>query len=355
MHPARTLTVLGLALVGLITVGLITACETNRRNEVADHVPPPLALDGSAYETALQVELAEVSPREDPGLHNVYVLSEDVVSGSEPGGVEAFRVLRSMGIATIVSVDGKLPDEELAARFGMTYVHVPIHYSGISDDELMRLAKTFREKEAPFYVHCFHGKHRGPAAAEVGRLVLDCIPREQALAELLRCGASSSYEGLYRSIAEGRIPERDETDRYQWSFPAAHPFGGFRQTMVEISRADDSLHYLSKRGWTPGEDHPDLDASNEATKLAAALLRSSELEDVIARPAEFHGWMTDAVKASVELRDALDARAGSAGSGSSGNGSPGDVASDASMRSIDRAFDSLSQSCKACHEVYRND
>jgi hypothetical protein len=335
---------------GLTLSCLLAACAVDRRNEVTDHVPPPLALEGTAYETALQIELAETSAREDSGLYNVFTLSDSIVSGSEPEGEEAFRVLQSMGINTIVSVDGKVPNEDLATSLGMTYVHVPIHYSGISEDELTRLAKTFREKDGPFYVHCFHGKHRGPAAAAVGRLVVDGIPREQALAEMHLCGTSSSYEGLYLSIAEGHIAEREATDDYEWDFPAAHPFGGFRQAMVEISRVDDSLEYLSLNGWEPSDNHPDLDAVNEATRLASALLRSSELDDVADKPADFHSWMGDAVKASTELRDALEAWTRGSGSAALAGTDSG-----VGIDDVDRAFDALSQSCKACHEAYRND
>ena len=75
--------------------------------------------------------------------------------------------------------------------------------------------KTFRELDGPFYVHCFHGKHRGPAAAAaLGRIAVDGVPREQAIAEMRQwCGTSEKYEGLYRTIAEVLRPDaEDATD-----------------------------------------------------------------------------------------------------------------------------------------------
>lgn len=334
MHTPRTPAALALGLVGLLA-----ACEADRRSEVRDHVPPPLVVEESAYAISLEVELDEVEPRDGHGLHNVYVLSDAVVSGSEPSGEESFRELQSMGIRTILSVDGKVPNQELAERYGMTYVHVPIQYRSITDDELLRIAKTFREKETPIYVHCFHGKHRGPAAAEVGRLVIDGISREEALAEMHRGGTSKSYEGLYRVIAEGRIPTADQTESYAWSFPAAHAFEGFRQAMVEVSRIENHLELLSFNAWTPSAEHPDVDAVNEAVRLVSALQRSIEVDQVQERPADFQGWMDDAVNASVELRDALQAwRSGSG-----------------TEDAIDDAYEALSTSCTSCHAAYRND
>jgi hypothetical protein len=321
--------------------GDVVSAVHGRSSRVPAMVAPPIAsLDGSAYEAALRVALPRVPPEEETGLHNVYHLSQNIISGSEPLGEEAFQLLHDMGVRTILSVDGKVPDEELAAKYGMEYVHVPIQYRGISDDEMTRIAKTFRERDGPFYVHCYHGKHRGPAAAEIGRLVLDGITREQALAEMRQwCGTAESYEGLYRTIAGAQVPSVGETDRYAWDFPAAERASGFRELMIEVSRADDNLKYLSKHEWQPGDDHPDVDAGNESFKLADALDAAARLDEVTEKPADFVGWMQDTVEQSAALRDAI--RAVSAGTGTSA-----DVAA---------AYKLLSASCSACHDVYRND
>ncbi len=325
-----------------LTAALVcSACSTGERRSQTQPVPPPIGkLDGTAYQTAMRVQLPKVPPEDEHGLHNVYHLSESIVSGSEPRGEEAFQKLQEMGVRTILSVDGKLPDEELAARYGMRYVHVPIQYKGISQGEMLRIAKTFREQEGPFYVHCFHGKHRGPAAAEVGRIVLDGIPRDQALAEMRQwCGTAESYEGLYLSIAEGSVPDEPATRAFDWDFPAAQPLQGFRQGMIEVSRADDNSKYLSKRNWQPDAEHPDVDALNEATKLASALERCARLEEVASRPADFRGWMDEAVKGSAALRDALSAL----------------QKSEQDRAPVDQAYKRVSSACNACHDAYRND
>ena len=301
--------------------------------------PPPMQLHGTAYEAALVVELPKVPPKDRPGLHNVYALSDDIISGSEPHGEEAFAELARMGVRTILSVDGKVPDADLAAEHGMKYVHVPIQYKGITADEKARIAKTFRELDGPFYVHCFHGKHRGPAAAAIGRVVRDAVPREQAIAEMRQwCGTAQSYEGLYQTIAASPLPTAVETRAYAFDFPAAHPIGGVRQAMIEAARADDHLAYLSKREWQVDPEHPDVDALNEATKLASILERMGALDEVASKPADFRGWMTDSVRHSQELRDAI-------GAWQKGGGA---------AQGLSEAYQRLANDCKACHMVYRN-
>ena len=322
----------------LVGVTLV-ACETGGRqartaSTPVREAPPPLEGITNAYEAAGQSTLEEVAPEESAGVHNVFHLSEQVISGSEPHGDEAFERLAAMGVKTILSVDGKVPDEESAARHGMRYIHVPIHYSGISEDELVRIAKTFREAEGPFFVHCFHGKHRGPAAAAVGRMVLDGATREQALAEMRQwCGTSSKYEGLFRTVASGEMPSTASTVRYAWDFPAAHPLGGFRQAMVEVARHWDNLVALEERDWQTDPKHPDVDARNEAAKLADLFARANGLPEVQSSPEDFRDWMDTSVEEAGRLQQSLEAGEGAKAS---------------------KALRNVKQTCGSCHAGYRN-
>jgi protein tyrosine phosphatase (PTP) superfamily phosphohydrolase (DUF442 family) len=213
-----------------------------RRPGPDQDVPAPIQVTSSAYEAAAVSQLPEQAPIEYPGLHHLFWLSDDILSGAEPEGDVALEKLAEMGIKTILSVDGKAPDAETAKKLGMRYVHVPIRYRGIEQDELLKIAKTFRELEGPFYVHCYHGVHRGPAAAAVGRVVLDGAPREQAIAEMRQyCGTSSKYEGLYGAIAFGQLPSAEETQAYPFGFEAQHQFRGFRHAMVDLARSWDLI------------------------------------------------------------------------------------------------------------------
>lgn len=321
------------------SLGLVACAASRGSLAPAAKVAPPLAGFDVAYEAAEIEKLPATAPRELPGLHNLFQLSENIFSGAEPDGEESFVELQKLGVKTILSVDGKIPDAQLAARHGIRYVHVPIQYRGITHTELVQITKTFRELDGPFYVHCFHGQHRGPAAAAVGRLVLDGAPRTQALAEMRQwCGTSSKYEGLYLEIARGEIPDAEETAQYEWDFPAAHAFQGFRQAMVDISRASDNLEYLSVRDWLADAEHPDADAVNEATKLASTFAVAAELPETAAYPDDFREWLTASTQASQDLRDALRLWRNDG----------------ASREPVDALFADLQASCTACHRAYRN-
>jgi protein tyrosine phosphatase (PTP) superfamily phosphohydrolase (DUF442 family) len=315
--------------IGMISVLLLlTSCEGEKG------VPPLADLD-SAYDAAGRLKLEKSEAGEYPDLHNVFRLSDDIISGSEPHGEKALERIAKMGVKTLISVDGKVPDAATAEKLGMRYVHVPIQYRGITDDELTRIAKTFREMEGPFFVHCFHGKHRGPAAAAVGRVVLDGASRERAMAEMRQwCGTSKKYEGLYGAIASSEIPTDEDTRNYHWDFPSAQPFTGFRELMIRVSRAHDHLKLLSRRDWEEDPQHPDVDAFNEAGKLEELFERGRNLEEVKARPEDFQRWMNDSSEESGLLCDHL--------------------AKDR-KEEAGRAFDAVGNLCSKCHSAYRND
>ena len=99
------------------------------------------------------------------GLHNVFRLAPGLYSGSQPEGDAGFASLRRLGVRTVISVDGSTPDGERAERFGLRYIHLPVGYDGVPRDKAVAAAKAVRELPGPTYLHCHHGKHRGPAVA----------------------------------------------------------------------------------------------------------------------------------------------------------------------------------------------
>ena len=323
------------ALAGsILVVGVVVACAASETSRGVEAVAPPIAIEGPIYEAAAAIPLPEKNAEDVAGLHNVFHLSDDIVSGGEPDDEGALQALSKMGIKTILSVDGKVPDAATAARYGMKYVHVPIQYRGISEDELEHITKTFRELEGPFYVHCFHGKHRGPAAAAVGRLVLDGVSREQAVAEMRQyCGTSKSYEGLYATVAEAPIPDKATTEALPWDFPAAHPFEGYRQIMVATPRSFDSLTAMKENGWKATAEHPDGDPVGESAVLTSLMKQALELPETAQRPQDFREWIQTSYAKSQELHDALLA---------------------ADLAAADAAHKAVKASCTACHAAYRD-
>jgi protein tyrosine phosphatase (PTP) superfamily phosphohydrolase (DUF442 family) len=315
----------------------LAACGGGSR---AVEVAPALAVEASAYEAAARVQLAETPALDHEDLHNVFFLSENLISGAEPHSEEALERIAGWGVKTILSVDGKAPLAEAAERLGMRYVHVPIQYRGITEDELLRISKTFREQEGPFYVHCFHGKHRGPAAAAVGRLVLDGAPRDQAIAEMRQwMGTSPSYEGLYRCIAEGAMPTAEQTMAFPWDFTAQVEFEGMRGAMVFAARAHDNLKALQSGGWEVDPTHPDLVPEREAHRLMQIFERSLESDEVQAEGPAFRSMYAALVDDARSLEAALTAfRSGEADQ----------------LEPAAALMARIGQTCKACHREHRN-
>ena len=343
MSP-KTSTFLALTSAALLAAAChSTSCEAcdELASTITFEVAAPLDLDGKAYDRAMTIELPPVEPIELPGLHNLFHLSENIVSGSEPHGDEALVELAAMGIRTVVSVDGKAPDVATAEALGMRYVHVPIQYSDISTDEMLKLAKTFRELDGPFYVHCFHGKHRGPAGAMVGRLVLDGVERDEAIAEMRQyCGTSKKYEGLYRVIAAGSVPSAAETAAFDYGFDAIEKAEGVVGSMVILSRAHDNNVVMQESGWKTDPTHPDLDPINEATQLVQGYAMGQDLHEVRTAADDYRSWWDEGLAESQLLLAAVRAVAA------------GDA--DAAARA-DLHFDAVRQSCKDCHGEYRNE
>jgi protein tyrosine phosphatase (PTP) superfamily phosphohydrolase (DUF442 family)/cytochrome c556 len=336
----------------LLVIVLLAAACTSRpdppRNEVHDSVsqpavPPPLQLESSAYDAAAAYSLPKLAPKDSDGLHNVYRLSSDIISGSEPHGEAALEDIAKMGVKTVLSVDGKVPDVATAEKYGLRYVHVPIQYKGITDDQIAKIAKTFRELDGPFYVHCFHGKHRGPAAAAIGRVALDGASREEALAEMRQwCGTSSKYEGLYRTIASKDVPTAAETAKFAFDFESAHKFEGTRTAMIPMGRHWDNITALKKHGWKVDPAHPDIDPLQEATQLHQLFSACQNMPDTATYADDYHGWMQASFDGSAELVKFLtDCRAETC--------TPEEVS-----KELTAAYDIVSKSCTECHKAYRD-
>ena len=337
---SKTSTALLATLLGL---GAACAVRSPSRDELSSpEIPPPVRLEGSAYEAAARLVLADVPPGEYEGLHNVYRLSETIITGGEPADRAALEQLADWGVKTILSVDGKVPDAETARTLGMRSVHVPIQYDGIDRAELLRIAKTFRELEAPFYVHCYHGKHRGPAAAAVGRVVLDGVAREEAIAEMRQwCATSSRYEGLYAAVAVADLPTRAQTAVFGFDFAPAHSFEGLRGGMVAMARKWDLVRAGEIRGWALDPAHPDVDPLQEAELLRRIFEQLSRLEETNAWQDDFRVWLEQGREGSERLLGALSER---------GQTAP----EDAWREKAAAAFDLVAESCAGCHAAYRN-
>ncbi len=274
-----------------------------------------------------------ISPDES-GLHNVHEVVPGVYSGSAPEDAPAFEALRVMGVRSVISVDGARPDIELAQANGMRYAHVPIGYDGVGDDATAQIARALRDLDGSVYVHCHHGKHRGPAAAAVGLIALGRIDNARGAALLEASGTSPSYPGLWASVRECETLSPSEIDTALVA-PSVAPVGGFVAGMALIDRAWDHLKLCKDAAWTTPADHPDLVPGAEAGMVADTLRRLNQTHEVLHQPEDFIAWMRQAQSSASELERLIVA------------GAP--------RTDTDAAFTTLAATCKACHVKYRNE
>jgi len=185
--------------------------------------------------------VAESPSRPVKGLHNVLRLTPRVLSGSSPDGADGFASLHRLGVRTVLSVDGATPEVELAARHGLRYVHLPVGYDGVPPAQLLRLTKALRDLPGPVYVHCHHGKHRGPAAATSALVCLGEMTPDAAVQAMRDAGTDPRYAGLFglpHTLAP--VPAAD-LDRVPSDFPPQAPTADLTQRMVQIDATWDRL------------------------------------------------------------------------------------------------------------------
>ncbi len=274
------------------------------------------------------------APRDLPGLHNVIEVAPGVFSGSEPQGEEAFAELRRLGVRSVLSVDGGAPDLEMAHAHDMRYAHVPIRYSEITLEQKLAIARAMDALEGPVYVHCHHGKHRGPAAAAAGLVSLGALSAADGVAFMKLAGTSSKYPGLYECVREAAPLTRAQIELVAMPGEVAE-VPGFVAAMALVSRAFENLQVLEQSAWGPSAEHPDLAPASEAGQLADVLRVLTERREPAGEPDEFYEWMGANARLAQELEDAI-------------------VAGE-DPQSLSARLKAIDASCAACHTVYRNE
>lgn len=270
-----------------------------------------------------------VKQQEHSGLHNVFHVSGRIYSGGEPLGEEGFRSLRKLGVKTVVSVDGARPNVALARSHGLNYVHIPIGYDGFSGEAGDLLARLVREVDGPIYIHCHHGRHRGPAAAAVACIAAGEFDNRQAF-EFLKCaGTSQDYTGLWRDVEAyqppppgKKLPELVEIAE----------IGSLAAAMADIDRKNDNLKLCREANWGVPAEHPDLVAVQEALLLREGLHEAARnLADEFDEP--FKADLAAAERLALTVEESLKA----------GN-----------TAGAEKQFDRMQHACKQCHVQHRN-
>jgi protein tyrosine phosphatase (PTP) superfamily phosphohydrolase (DUF442 family) len=263
-------------------------------------------------------------------IENLLCLAPGLLSGSEPKGSDEYEQLAALGVKTVISVDAIAPSPELARKHDIRIIHLPIGYDGIDDERAKGLAFALQSAERPIYVHCHHGKHRGPAAISLGAIATGDIDHKQAKAFMTRAGTSSHYPGLWESVAQSVKLETLEHVRLQSKVRTR----GMKETMANIDRAYESLWDCADNEFVAPEEHPDLAPASLAAQIHN-LLRGLDSPRLTNRKGViFHEDLLDSIDAASALEQSLK----------------NETDKDAWMENLEL----LDMTCVECHSDHRN-
>ena len=268
------------------------------------------------------------------GLPRFIRWSERVTQGAQPVGEVAFKSMAALGITMAISVDGAQPDVAAAAKHGVRYVHLPIGYDRLPKEIVAKLAAAFKQAKGSIYVHCHHGRHRGPAACMAIRMVAEGLSAADAKAALVKSGTSPKYAGLYRDIAALKPPTEEEVAAVRpEDLPSSVKPAGSRAGMVDVSHRWESLKSAKATGFKHVPDHPDIAPAHEARMLWESFRELQRLEESKAHGKDYMAQLAASEKQAVALEAAIRAR---------------------QMPAATKAYTALAVSCKTCHTTYRN-
>ncbi len=194
-------------------------------NSSLGYLSPSLMAATASQEKAITVE----------GFHQI---SSRIYCSGEPSGSDVFDQIASLGIKTVVSVDGKEPDQQAAAKAGLRYVHLPIGYDSVPIPVQAALKQLLETTQGSVLIHCHHGKNRGPAAAVIAAMIEGGISKDHALELMKQAGTGADYKGLWRDVQNYATLTPNVTPADLVPVAQVTPF------VREMTRMDDAFEKL---------------------------------------------------------------------------------------------------------------
>ncbi|MFZ4575101.1 MAG: hypothetical protein ACOYN0_11930 [Phycisphaerales bacterium] len=305
---------------------LIAACAGSPTPRHATTVPP---VDPPA--------MTDTAPRNYAGIHNAVAYHEGFYSGSVPEGEPGFDTLAGMGIKTIISVDGAIPDVDAAKARGIRYIHLPIGYNGFDETRKLELTRATRDAlaQGPVYIHCHHGKHRSAGAAAAVAVSLGWASPEDSVARMKVSGTAAGYKGLYKCALESTPVAAATLDSVGADFPAISRPATFVAQMVEMDEVVEHLKEIEKAGWKAPDNHPDLVPAAEAGRLADLLRVSTRGTRAANESGEFRTGLDRSAASAQSIEDLL-------------------ISGQIDTAALSARLADLQKSCKDCHQKFRD-
>ncbi|MCA9287040.1 MAG: hypothetical protein KDA05_00560 [Phycisphaerales bacterium] len=271
-------------------------------------------------------------------IENLHRVTTRIWSGAQPHPQD-FRTIHDLGVRTVISVDGAVPDLVDAHQAGLRYIHIPIGYDGITPEAAATLKAALESTDEPVYIHCHHGKHRAAGAAATIAVNLGWLTPAQAIARMRVAGTSDAYPGLYACAGSAEPLDAGTLDSVPADFPEASMPTGIVAGMVEIDQIMEHLKAIEAAGWRTPTDHPDLVPAAEAARLADLFRVIGMSDEAAAYDAEFAARLTSDGALATTLESTLVG-------GRAGTGDLAAILSDQHAR--------LAASCTDCHAAYRD-
>ncbi len=279
-------------------------------------------------------------PIDSHDIHNMYQLTPRLYSGSQPEGA-AFDELKKLGVTTIISVDGAAPDIEAAKARGMRYIHLPIGYDAVPEEKAMLLAKAMKETTGPVFLHCHHGKHRGPAAAGVCAIADSGWSNEEAVKWMNKAGTSPDYKGLFESVDKFKKPDDRALAKITAPLPERAKIPATAEAMVHVDAQWEHLLAARKTSFKNVPDHPDIEPAHESLQLAESFREMARTDAAKAKGDDFIKRVLQADAEAAQLHEALKKL-------------KAEPASADHLTAANAAADLVAKGCKSCHVRYRN-
>jgi protein tyrosine phosphatase (PTP) superfamily phosphohydrolase (DUF442 family) len=297
-----------------IALGVLAACSPTQTAPPSD--PTPQSLPATT------------------GIHNLHRLGDKIISGSAPEGDQGFDELKSLGVKTIISVDGATPDVAKAEARGLRYVHIPVTYAEVTEGQRLHIARAIQDLPGPIYIHCHHGLHRAPAAVAAAGVALGIVAPEQAIEYMKTAGTAPAYRGLYACVAEATVASAAALASASTDYPEVSRAKGLVAAMVEIDDAHDHLEAIHTAGWVTPKDQPDLVPAADAGRLADNFRFGAEDPKAAARGDDF----TKRLRAEIENTTALEEA----------------LSHNETNAELETRWRRVNNSCKECHAEYRD-
>lgn len=301
-------------LVAITALAIVPASGPGTTPVVAPQPNEPVRIDADYLPNAIQVT---------PGVY----------SGGLPRGADGFRELRELGVRTVISVDGIIPDVETAKRFGLSYAHLPFGYDGIPEFRAAELTKAITALPGPVYIHCHHGTNRSPAAAAAACVGAGYLTPEQAVAMLNLAGTKPKYSGLYQSVKEMRPIDEQRLEKMPADFPEIADVPPMAAAMVEIAHRFTRMKSLRLAGWRSSMSK--TGPADKALLLREQFTELLRTDEVKSRPEAFRTLLRKSEQAGFALEKSLRA-------------------TPVNTTKADDALLTIAANCASCHARFRN-